>query len=191
MEQKIHTEKLSFECFGLAKKRFSWRLPEYAKFPDKELVRFALKDATGQQLIQGRAGAEASGKDLDGWMFTPIGAKWILENVNRIEKELKVTGAGTRRPDAVRIKRRYYQDPAFKKFLAGGNLNNVSQYEFTDMLNCTPDANRATIRKKFDRLKTQSIIVDDIQIQEFIAACEVRFKGLIVDETVGGQNESR
>ena len=41
--QKVHTEKIAFECFNLAQERFSWRLKEYNIYPDKSPVRFALE----------------------------------------------------------------------------------------------------------------------------------------------------
>lgn len=193
-DKRIHTEKIAYECFQLAKKRFSWRLPEFTKYPDKEPVRISLRDAAKEkhgQLVQGRSGVESSGKELDGWVLTPSGASWITENRDRIENELDVSGAGTKRPDALRIKKRFYQDPAFKKFLQFGSLQQVTQYEFTDILNCTPDASRITVNKKFERLKTQSKLLDDPRIEQFIKACEENFKDLLFHAGKGDHNESR
>lgn len=193
LEKKIHTEKIALECFRLAKKRFSWRLSEFSKFPDKEPVRIALMDAAKEKhgaLVEGRSGVEASGKESDGWVLTPAGARWIAENTERIEQKLDLFGAGTNRPDALRIKKRFHQDPAFKKFLQQGSLSEVSQYEFTDMLNCTPDASRSTIQKKFERLKAQASILDDDSIRNFIQACKERFKDLLVEKIAGGENET-
>lgn len=192
LEQRIHTEKIAIKCFELAKKRFGWRLPEYRKFPDKEPVRIALYDAAKEKhggLVEGRSGVESSGKDLDGWVLTPAGAQWIAKNRERIEKELNLTGAGTNRPDTLRLKRRFYQDSAFKKFSGSQSLSDVSPYEFTDMLNCTPDASRVTIQKRFGRLKAQAITLDDENIANFIRACEERFKSLLADDSPGGSNE--
>ena len=194
VDKKIHTEKVCHKCYELSKKRFSWRLPEFSRFPDKEPVRIALMDAAKEkkgQLVQGRSGVESTGKETDGWLLTPSGAKWVLENQERLEKELNLASGGTNRPDALRIKKRFHQDQAFKKFLHCGNLDTVSQYEFTDMLNCTPDANKATIQKKFERLKTQASVIEDARVQNFIKACEKKFEDLLIAKTERDQNEAR
>lgn len=188
IDKKIHTEKICYKSYQLSRKRFSWRLPEFSRFPDKETVRIALMDAAKEkygELVQGRSGVESTGKETDGWFLTPKGAKWILENQDRLERELDLTSGGTNRPDALRIKKRFYQDQAFKKYLQFGNLGTVSQYDFTDMLNCTPDANKLTIQKKFERLKTQASVIDDEMIQNFIKACNEKFSDLLMVKTEG------
>lgn len=75
-EKKVHTEEVAYRAYELAEERFGWRLPRFRekRFPDKEPVRIALMDAAkvkNHQLVDGRSGVEAKGKDVDGWFFTP------------------------------------------------------------------------------------------------------------------------
>ncbi len=178
VDQKIHTEKIAIECFKLAPKRFSWRLSEYSDHPDKEPVRISLMDAAKEKygkLATGRSGAGIAKKDLDGWALTVSGAEWILKNRKRIELELNIFGAGTTRTDAQRALKKYYQDPAFKKFLNTSSADDITYYEFTDFLNCTPDANQEVIQKRFERFVTQATFLEDQKLKEFAVTCRKKF----------------
>jgi len=186
IEKKIHTEHIAIECFKLAKERFCWRLPEHRQYPDKEIARVTLKnlgnvkDTKYGQLVTGRSGVEASGKETDGWMLTPKGAKWIIKNYRRIEKALKIETTAAKRPDIQRILRKFEQEKCYQKFLQYGALTDVSEYDFKDMLNCGPDAYPETIRKEFNRLKTQGEITQNKSILSFLRACEKAFGHLLL-----------
>jgi len=193
VEKKIHTEHIAIECFNLSNERFSWRLPEYIEHPDKEIVRVTLKnlknvkDPTYGQFVKGRAGVESSGKETDGWMLTPKGAKWITENCKRIEETLKIPDKDLRRPHIQRIIQRFERERCYQKYLQEGSVKNIGQYEFTDMLLCRPDAYPGTIRKKFDQLKTQAEITQKKGILSFLDACEEAFKDLMNPTKLGGE----
>lgn len=78
-KQRVHTEDIAHRSFTLAKDRFGWRLQKYREMdiPDKEPVRISLMDAAKEKygaLVEGRSGVEATGKDIDGWTFTPPGS---------------------------------------------------------------------------------------------------------------------
>ncbi|MDI6734687.1 MAG: hypothetical protein QME42_00580 [bacterium] len=184
-EKKIHTEDIAMECFKLSNERFSWRLPKYREYPDKEIVRVTLKnlknakDPKYGQFITGRAGVESSGKEVDGWMLTPKGTKWITRNYRRIEDALKIPNKDLRRPHIQRIIQKFEREKCYQKYLQEGSVKNISQYEFTDMLLCRPDAYPETIRKKFDQLKTQAEITQKKSIISFLDACEEAFKDLM------------
>lgn len=183
IEKKIHTEHIAMECFRLCKERFRWRLHEYRNYPDKQHVREALKGAVyfkDGAIITGRAGVEASGKETDGWMLTPKGAKWIIKNYRRIEKALKIETTAAKRPDIQRILRKFKQEKCYQRFLQYGALKDMSEYDFKDMLNCGPDAYPETIRKEFNRLKTQGEITQNKSILSFLEACKKAFGHLML-----------
>src|SRR5215469_15983298 len=118
--RKIQTEEIAYEAYKLAKERFGWRLKKFREmgFPDKEPVRSGLMDAAKEkygQLVEGRAGVEAKGKESDGWVLTPEGVTWIRENEKRIESALAVTRPSTPSVDARRFKRQIREQPLFQR----------------------------------------------------------------------------
>jgi hypothetical protein len=183
-EKKIHTEDIAFECFKLAPERFSWTKSEYRKFPDKEIARVTLKNLKNVKdkevrLVDGRAGASATGKETDGWRLTSDGVKWILSNQKRIEEALKIDNKTVRRPDMTKIIRKFKGEICYQKYLKDGSVKNVNKYEFTDMLLCRPDAAPEVISKNFQRLKAQAELTQDKLILSFISECEQAFKELM------------
>jgi hypothetical protein len=181
-EHKVHTENIAMECFKLSKERFSWRLPEYRDLADKELVRIALMDAAKEKygrLVIGRSGVESVSKEVDGWSLTPIGAKWVVKQKDRIESTLKITPHESNRIDAVRFRRKLIEEPCYQKFLRNGSMKEVTQYEFTDMIGCSPDARPETIRMSFSRLCSRAEITGDLTILAFMDACREAFGDLM------------
>lgn len=181
-ERKIHTEHIAMECFKVAKERFSWRLPEYKEYPDKQHVREALKDAKyfkEGRLITGRSGVGAKDKEVDGWMLTPEGARWIVRNHKRIESLLKRSAELWKSPDIQRVIKWFEREKCYQKYMQDNSVENISEYEFKDMLFCRPDAHPQTIRKEFDRLRTKAEITQNKNILSFLDACEEAFSDLM------------
>jgi hypothetical protein len=181
-ERKIHTEHIAMECFKVAKERFSWRLHEYKEYPDKQHVREALKDAKyfkAGRLIIGRSGVEAKGKEVDGWMLTPEGVRWVIKNYERIESLLKISTELSKSPDIQRVFKWFDREKCYQKYLQDGSVENINEYEFKDMLLCRPDAQPETIRKEFERLKTKAEITQNKKILSFLNACEEAFSSLM------------
>jgi len=181
-ERKIHTERIAMECFKVAKERFSWRLPEYKEYPDKQHVREALKDAKyfkEGRLITGRSGVEAKGKEVDGWMLTPEGVRWVMKNHKRIESLLRISAELSKSPDIQRVIKWFEREKCYQKYLQDGSVETINEYEFKDMLLCRPDAYPQTIRKEFDRLKTRAEITQNKKIFSFLNACEEAFSHLM------------
>lgn len=181
-EGKIHTEHIAMECFRLAKERFSWRLPEYKEYPDKQHAREALKDARyfkEGRLVTGRSGFGAAGKEVDGWMLTPEGARWIIRNCKRIESLLEISTERSKRLDLLRTIRWFERQKCYQRYLCDGSLKSISEYEFKDMLLCRPDAQPHVIRKEFERLQTKAEIAQDKNILSFLNACEKTYSSLM------------
>ena len=190
-ERKVPTEEVAFEAYNLAKERFGWRLERFREmgFPDKEPVRSALMDAVKLKygsLVVGRAGKGATGKDADGWRFTPQGAAWIRDNEQRIAEKL---GLGKDRPDirpadADRFRRQLTQQPLYRKHKCGLPLAEMDVVHFTEMLGCSPDAPRSIMRKKLDRLRATAELVHDGELIAFLAACSVAFSRMMEDSAM-------
>jgi hypothetical protein len=85
------------------------------------------------------------------------------------------------RKDAQRFCKRIKKEPVYKTFTSAGNLDDVSRYDFTDLLLCSPDAPTETIRLKFDRLLAIAHLVDDSDVLSFLVACQDRFSTLLGD----------
>jgi hypothetical protein len=181
--QKIHTEEIAWEAYKLAKDRFSWRLPKFRQmgFPDKTPVRFALEQAKKKKngkLVSGRSGGDASG-ELEGWSFTSQGVLWIKENEMRISENLKQKAPDVPKREAERFIKKIKVDAFFKYFQEKGNLDEASQYMFTDMLVCAPDTSKNIIRQKFEQLCSNAELINDTEILIFLKACKGKFADLV------------
>lgn len=185
ISRKIHTEEIAWEAYNLAKERFSWRLPRFREmgFPDKTPVRYALEQAKKKEngkLISGRAGGDVGG-ELEGWQFTPQGVIWIKENETRIIKALREKAPDLPKHQAERFIKQLKSNSCFTYFQENKNLNGVSQYMFTDMLECTPDAPKDIIKQKFERILATAELVNDYEILNFLRACKDKFSLLFLD----------
>ncbi len=186
VSKKIHTERIAWEAYQLSKKKFSWCLPEFIKqgFPDKLTVLIALETAhkvKHGRLVIGRAGRDAAGK-LDGWHFTPQGVKWIQENEKRILAGLKQseTAPAIDERDRGRFIKKLKKDPLFELYEQRESLSEATQYMFTDMLVCAPDASSDIIKQKFEQLENNATLVNDKKILDFLRACKDKFTDLML-----------
>ena len=188
VSKKVHTERIAFEAYLLAKERFSWRLPEFKEkgFPDKSPVRFALEQAKKKNyggLVAGRAGGDVGGNESEGWQFTGEGVSWIKNNLKRIEiliKDSAPVSEKLQRHDATRILRKLKTENIFIIYKKNQSLKDAAEYHFTDMLSCTPDASKEIIRKKFDSISAKARLINDKEINMFLNLCKERY-GYLLD----------
>ena len=184
-QHKVHTEEVAHEAYKLAKDRFGWRLQKFREkdFPDKEPVRISLMDAAKEKygsLVEGRSGVEATGKEIDGWAFTPQGAKWIRDHHKRIEGKMGLERSKITKKDADRFIRQIKEQSLFRSF-AQGNLGKESRYALTDMLNTSPDAPKNIVTKKFRRLQSTAELAGNEEIIRFLNECTAAFSGILSD----------
>ncbi|MBU4467316.1 MAG: hypothetical protein KKC39_01035 [Candidatus Omnitrophica bacterium] len=184
--KKIHTELIAWEAYNFSEERFSWTLPEFRKrgFPDKATVRYALESAKKEKLVKGRAGRDKAGSESEGWQFTPTGVEWFLSNEERIKDILRVEkpiSSALPKHQAERFIKKMHSEKIFKLYQEKLSLDEASIYDFTDMLNCSPDASRDVIRQKFDLLKSTAISINNQDIWLFLEKCEKKFSGLLVN----------
>ncbi len=178
--QKIHTEHVAKKCLELAPSRFRW---EHFDYPEKELVRKALFHAGERKngaLVRGRTGMEQRGKSRDGWQLTEEGAIWIRDHESALRAAVgAVATAAIPKVEADRFVKRVKSQALFQEYRSTGNLDVVSRYGFTDLLNCTPDAPVETIRIKFDRLLSMAQLVNDEEVVSFLRTCRAKFASLL------------
>jgi hypothetical protein len=179
--QKVHTEDVAQKCLEIAPERFKW---EKYSYPDKELVRKALfhaSEAKNGKLVVGRTGIEQRGKLRDGWQLTPSGAAWVRNNEERfgnaVSRDLPSVTVPKR--EAERLLKRVQSESAYQVFAGTMSVNGISQYMFTDLLNCSPDASAETIRTKFRRLMSIAELIGDKNVLKFLSACESKFGRLM------------
>ncbi len=176
-ERTVYSEDIAARSYELAPSRFSWSQPMYRKkgWPDKYAVKTALEDAKKPEYGALVEGVYARDLAKDGWRLTPEGAKWFRDKRQRIEATLKVKHSEIPKKDVDRFKRQLRQAPLFHAFLKARKVEAASEYKFTDMLNCSPDASSEVVAMKFGRMKAMAELVQDPDISEFLAACTASF----------------
>jgi len=178
-DHTIYSEDVAASCYDLAPAKFSWRLPKYRKkgWPDKYIVKTALEDAKKDEYGACVEGSYALDSTKDGWRLTPKGATWFKANATRIEQELRSKPEKTSVPglDKKRFLRTLQSQPLYKNFVTTGNLNNASRYEFTDMLNCSPDASQDMIISKYNRVRATAELVGTEDVIRFLDACKATY----------------
>jgi hypothetical protein len=180
-EKRVASEHIAAKCFALDPSRFSWRLAEYRKWPDKYIVKTALEDAKKEEygfLVDGAYNLDPA---KDGWRLTHHGASWVRQNGARLEQHFgsEVAAKTVTAKEQGRILRRIHEEPLYRHFTQHRELSGVSQYGFTDMLNCSPDASPDVVVLKFRRLFASAQLTGDDDAITFLRACAERFSALI------------
>jgi hypothetical protein len=178
-DHTIYSEDVAARCYDLAPSRFSWRLLKYRKkgWPDKYIVKTALEDAKKDEYGALVEGSYALDSTKDGWRLTPKGATWFKANAIRIEQELnsKPQETSVAALDKKRFLRTLQSQQLYKNFVMTGNLNSTSRYEFTDMLNCSPDASQDMIISKYNRVRATAELIGNEDVIRFLDACKAAY----------------
>jgi len=72
-----------------------------------------------------------------------------------------------------------HKEQLYRQFIRERSLTEVSQYAFTDMLNCSLDASADVIALKFRRIFTSAEIAGDDEALGFLKECAERFASLM------------
>lgn len=185
--KKIHTELIAWESFQLAEEKFSWSLPEFRKkkFPDKTTARYALEQAKKDKLVAGRAGKDKSGSESEGWLFTPTGVDWIVNNEKRLKKllnEYTPIAKGIPEHKALRFIKKIKSKGIFKDYQINNNLQSSTIYDFLDLIECSPDASRKLIIEQFDSIKNTINLINDRGLKNLVRECETKFSNYLTHE---------
>lgn len=179
-ERRVHSEDIAARCYKIAPDRFGWQRQEYRKkgWPDKYVVRFALEDA--KKIKHGLLveGAYALDLSKDGWRMTAAGMRWFRQNQARLEDSLKLEHPNIARREADRFRKQVKQvreSSLFKRFAQTHKIDPKAVYQFTDLLNCSPDASLDVVAGKFRRLHAMAETTSDREVTVFLGACVVAF----------------
>lgn len=182
--KKIHTEKIAWDSYQLSKEKFSWTLEEFKKkgFPDKTTARYALETAKKLNLVLGRGGKDKSGNEKEGWQLTPIGLNWIMKKQPFVVNSLKtkIYLHSTLVPQEKRLVAKLKNHKTFLSFQKSNTLDDISEYDFVDLLNCSPNASNRVIKIKFNSIKNLINLIQDEELKEFIVALEQKFLKLFI-----------
>jgi hypothetical protein len=148
--ESIHQEHIYAKCFELAPQRFAWRLPEYNKWPNTEMIRRALRTASRSGLI---------GYHAIQWYLTPKGISWLQEN----SSDKHIASSNNIKADYTFF-HRAQKSVLFQRYLKLGRMKKTDRCLFTDMLSLPPLAEQNLIRSKVNSLE---IIANDTQDDKF------------------------
>jgi len=174
LDQSIHLERIAVKAHELAPGAFRWDLDEYANAIDKDKVRVSLTDAEkgGNGARVEAVGVTKSGrsKRTDFWRLTSRGAAWILNEGEQIERFLGSGSPQLKKGKATGLRKRLVSSSLFAEFQASGQVG-ADAYAFTDLLECSPDASDGVVRRRFDELSGQVLLLDDPELKLFLDVC--------------------
>lgn len=189
----VHSEDIAAKCYELAPSRFSWGLEKYKRlgWPDKYIVKTALEDAKKDKYSSLVEGAYALEISKDGWRLAPNGAAWLKRNQKRIEHSLDDLSSPMKLDQ--KVKQRFLKNirsqPLFRQFSKSGKISGSTQYEFRDMLSCSPDAIKEVVALKFGRLLSTAQLTEEEDVIRFLETCKHEFRYLLQDSKEEPTNE--
>ena len=185
LQTSVHLEKIADRAYQLTPGAFRWELDEFSDRIDKDKVRVSLTDL--EKRSKGKL-ARAIGKSQRGqskktdvWQLTPEGVDWIIDNKDRIERALKGPRLELKRGKATELRNRLAASGLYRQYRSGAKLE-YSPYEFTDLLECSPDARSALIQGRFDWLLNQVRLLDDPDLVTFVRTCGAVHADMLVGE---------
>lgn len=174
LESPVHLEHIAEKAHELAPGAFRWRLDEFAHYIDKDLVRSALTDAAKPRYGAFVEGIQVRREDntikLDMWRMTPAGADWMSENESSLAAIAK--GEWPELPEA-RVKKittRINSSDLYQQYRQAGEVS-YSPYDFTDLLDCSPDAPNPVVLQQLELLRGQLGFLGDDDLLTFLDAC--------------------
>ena len=131
-------------CFTLFPRRFELR--GYPQWPDAQVIG---KRVWGSRSDKGYL----AGSVKQGYRITPKGLKVVeivqerIQDGPRLSLQDRPSEARTR---AGRVLRHVEQSEAFRRYQVTKGVDHISDYDFSDMLLCPPDAPAESLRKSFE-----------------------------------------
>jgi hypothetical protein len=161
--EPIHQEHIYARCFTLAPQRFAWKLPEYNKWPNTEIIRRALRNASVSDLI---------GCHATKWYLTPKGINWLQENSTKFGKH--VASSNNVKTDYTFF-HRAQKSTLFQRYLRSGKMEQTDRCLFTDMLSLPPLAVENLIKSKVNLLEIVANDTQDDKFGGFVKHCKQLF----------------
>ena len=185
LESSVHLEKIADRAYQLTPGAFRWELDEFSDRIDKDKVRVSLTDlekpSKGKLARAIGPSQRGQSKKTDVWQLTPDGVDWIIDNKDRIEHALKGPRLELKRGKATGLRNRLLSSGLHRQFRSRANLV-YSPYEFTDLLECSPDARSTLIQGRFDWLLKQVRLLDDPDLITFVRMCGDVHADMLLEE---------
>jgi len=93
------------------------------------------------------------------------------KNLKRISSALNKEVPSFPKEEASRFLKKIGKTQLFSLYLKNKELSKASNYMLDDMLNCTPEAPKETIKRIFNRFYNTAIEVKDKKIIDFFEQC--------------------
>ena len=169
-------ENLVAKTFELFPKRF--QLPGYPGWPDSSLVEKSwLRCRSDKALIYG--------SKSKGFTLTPKGLALAEEVFQKFQrKNLKDTPpypSGDSRTRSGRLVKHIEKSTAFQKFISNKNLDDISEFEFCDLLYSTLDTAPTLRRRNLEELKYHVEVYRRHDLLAFLEKCQGKFRNLLED----------
>ena len=185
LENAVHLEKIADRAYELTPGAFRWELDEFSDRIDKDKVRVSLTDlekpSKGKLARAIGPSQRGQSKKTDVWQLTPEGVEWIIDNKGRIEDALKGPRLSLKRSKAANLRKRVSSSELHRQFRSKETLQ-YSPYEFTDLLECSPDARSVVIQGRFDWLLNQARLLGDPNLVKFVRMCGDVHADMLMEE---------
>ena len=174
-KKKIYTEDIVMQVFTWNPTDYSWKLKKYKKFPDKYICFNQLHKARSMNLISGAMSADLH---KDGWMLTNKGLE-LYNNLKHLFKN-KPHASKLGIQEIYNLKKQIKQKKLYKSFIKEKKIE-ISPYELSEFLDCTPD-NIKIIRRNFFKLYLKINSLEDNKIINFFQYLINYFPSILNEE---------
>jgi hypothetical protein len=174
--REIVFEDVVAACFKLFPDRFHLR--GYAEWPDSTVVNKRWLDCRGKGLLQGStaAGFSLTAKGLE--LAERIVA--VLKGERRSFNKPGIEKVGEEmRTRAGRFVRSLESSEAFHEFSAEGCTEDVSEFDFRDMLLCRMETSERTLRNNLEQFRQFAALCGRADLLEFLNECQRKFGRLL------------
>ncbi len=171
-------ENLVAKSFELFPKRF--QLPGYDQWPDSSLIdKSWLRCRSDKGLIKGNKSK--------GFTLTVKGislARKVNETLfsnSQINKQTK--RKGDNRTRSGRLVKHIENSTAYQKYIKENSMENISEFEFCDLLYSTLDTDPVLRNRNFDELIYHTKVYERDDLLEFLLNCKKKFINLFIDKS--------
>lgn len=169
-------ENLVANSFKLFPKRF--QLPGYSEWPDSSLIdKSWLRCRTDKGLIYGNK-SKGFTLTLKGTTLAKKVYQILQDNRNN---NFSVSRKGDSRTRSGRIVKHVENSQAYQKYKQNKSIENISEFEFCDLLYSTLDTEPVFRRRNMEELKYHSKVYERQDILDFLKACDNRYGYLLKD----------
>lgn len=176
-QENKHTtfENLVYKSFTLFPKRF--QLPGYPNWPDSSLVdKSWLRCRSDKNLIYG--------SKSKGFTLTSKGVTLakLTEQKFTNDKSVVRNKKGDTRTRSGRLVKHIENSDAYKKFTKSEKTDDITEFEFCDLLYSTLDTLPTLRGRNFEELKYHASVYERSDLLAFLDQCKKRFQNLLTEK---------